>query len=155
VDCIEETFEPEFMQSRCHRLSILLTIFDVHVQNAPAAGRVAFSRYQRGRFLNALKADSARFNENLLIGIESSEAQGERLGVRQIAGVLARRVVSWVQLGDHVARGQRLGLIRYGSRCDLYLPTHLQVTVRLGEAVKGGETIVARRRSNIAVSPEA
>jgi len=145
VDCVDEAAEPEFMGSACRRVSIFLSVFDVHVQNAPVAGRIAFRRYQPGQFLSALRTDSARCNENMLIGIESSERPGERIAVRQIAGLLARRVVSWVNVGDSVARGQRLGLIQYGSRCDLYLPPHFKVVVRSGDRVKGGETIVALR----------
>ncbi len=145
VDCVEETSEPEFLGSACRRVSIFLSVFDVHIQNAPVAGRIAFLKYQPGQFLSALKAESARYNENVLIGIESSERPGERIAVRQIAGLLARRVVSWVNVGDSVARGQRLGLIQYGSRCDLYLPLSAQVTVKPGAKVVGGETVVANR----------
>jgi phosphatidylserine decarboxylase len=143
VDCVEETTELEFLGSACRRVSIFLSVFDVHVQNAPVAGKIAFLKYQPGRFLSALKTESAEFNENILIGIESSEQPGDRIAVRQIAGALARRVVSWVSVGDRVARGQRLGLIQYGSRCDLYLPLSAQPTVQPGDIVVGGETVVA------------
>ena len=145
VDCVEETNEPEFMRGPCRRVSIFLSVFDVHVQNAPVAGTIAFLKYQPGQFLSALKADSARYNENILIGIESSERPDERIAVRQIAGLIARRVVSWVNVGDHVARGQRLGLIQYGSRCDLYLPLSAEIVIRCGDRVIAGETVVARR----------
>ncbi len=149
VDCVEQVDEPQFLGGRCRRVSILLSVLDVHVQNAPVAGRIAFLKYQPGRFLSALKTASARGNENLLIGIESSERPGARIAVRQIAGVLARRVVSWVNLDEIVARGQRLGLIQYGSRCDLYLPLAFAVTVRPGNRVTGGETVVALLRERI------
>ena len=145
VDCVDEVVEPEFMGGRCRRLSIFLSIFNVHVQNAPAAGRIAFLRYQAGQFLSALKTESARCNENVLIGIESSERPGERIAVRQIAGLIARRIVSWVNVSDTVSRGQRLGLIQYGSRCDLYLPLAARIAVRPGDKVVGGETVVATR----------
>src|ERR1035437_1282987 len=91
VDCVDEAAEPEFMGSACRRLSIFLSVFDVHVQNAPVAGRIVFLKYQPGQFLSALKTESARCNENVLSGIESSERPGERIAVRQIAGLLARR----------------------------------------------------------------
>jgi len=145
VDCVEETTEPEFLGSACRRVSIFLSVFDVHVQNAPVAGKITFVKYQPGQFLSALKTDSARGNENMLIGIESSERPDERMAVRQIAGLIARRLVSWVNVGDIVTRGQRLGLIQYGSRCDLYLPLSAQVSVKPGDKVVGGETVVARR----------
>jgi len=148
VDCVEETTELEFLGSACRRVSIFLSVFDVHVQNAPVAGKIALLKYQPGRFLSALKTESAEFNENILIGIESSEQPGERIAVRQIAGALARRVIAWVNAGDHVARGQRLGLIQYGSRCDLYLPLSAQTTVQPGDIVVGGETVVAKRTTH-------
>ncbi len=147
VDCVEETIEVEFMGGACRRVSIFLSVFDVHVQNAPVAGRITFLRYQPGQFLSALRTDSARHNENMLIGIESSEAPGERIAVRQIAGLIARRVVTWVTMGNSVSRGQRLGLIQYGSRCDLYLPLSVEIEARSGDRVVAGETVVARRKT--------
>ena len=145
VDCVDETTEPEFLGGRCVRISIFLSVLDVHVQNAPVTGRIAFLRHEPGRFLSALRTESARCNENMLIGIESFERSGERIAVRQIAGVIARRILSWVNPGDTVARGQRLGLIQYGSRCDLYLPLGVRVSVQPGDRVTGGETVVATR----------
>ena len=145
VDCVEESKELEFLGGACRRISIFLSVFDVHVQNAPVAGRIAFLKYQPGQFLSALKTESARCNENVLIGIESGECPGERMAVRQIAGLIARRVVSWVHVGDVVARGQRLGLIQFGSRCDLYLPLDMETTVKPGDKVVGGETVIAKR----------
>lgn len=143
VDCVAETTEPEFIGGACRRVSIFLSVFDVHVQSAPVAGKIAFLKYQTGQFLSALKTESAMHNENTLIGIESSERPGERIAVQQIAGLLARRVVSWVNVGDVVKRGQRLGLIQYGSRCDLFLPLSFEVAVRSGNRVASGETVVA------------
>jgi len=147
VDVVDETTEPEFMGGACRRVSVFLSVFDVHVQNAPVAGRVVLVRHQPGQFLNAMRTKSAQHNENQLIGIESLEAPGERVAVRQIAGFIARRVVAWVNEGDSVARGQRLGLIHFGSRCDLYLPLSTQITVKPGDKVVGGRTVVARRLS--------
>jgi phosphatidylserine decarboxylase len=147
VDCVEDSTELAFMGGACHRVSIFLSVFDVHVQNAPVAGKITFLKYQPGRFLSALKSESAKHNENVLIGIESSKCPGERIAVRQIAGVIARRVVSWVNVGDIVTRGQRLGLIQYGSRCDLYLPLTAQIRVTPGDRVVSGETVVATRGS--------
>lgn len=144
VDCIEETHEAEFIQGRSWRISIFLSVLDVHVQHAPVAGRIALVRHQPGRYWSALRTRSAQQNENVLIGIESRETPGGRVVVRQVAGALARRIESWVQPGEEVARGQRLGMIRYGSRCDLYVPRAAQVLVQLGDHVRGGETIVAQ-----------
>jgi len=147
VDCVDETTELEFLGGPCRRISIFLSVLDVHVQNAPVAGKIAFVKHRSGQFLSALKTESAEFNESVLIGIESLEQPGERMAVRQIAGVIARRIVSWVGVGDTVARGQRLGLIQFGSRCDLFLPLTAQIQVKPGDRVVGGETVVATRGS--------
>ena len=145
VDVIDETTEPVFIGEPCRRVSIFLSVIDVHVQNAPAAGRVACLRHTRGQFLNAMRTDSAAHNENVLIGLESSETPGEKIGVRLIAGLIARRIVPWINEGDQVARGERTSLIQFGSRVDCYLPLSATVCVKLGEHVKGGETVIARR----------
>jgi len=147
VDLIDEVDEPEVMNGRCRRISIFLSVFDVHVQNAPVAGEIASVKHQSGQFLSALKTESAKYNENVLIGIESLEQPGERMAVRQIAGLIARRIVPWVGAGDTIARGQRLGLIQFGSRCNLYLPLTAQIRVKPGDRVVGGETVVATRGS--------
>jgi phosphatidylserine decarboxylase len=147
VDMVHEMIEPEFVGGPCRRVSVTLSVFDVHVQNAPVAGRVVFVQHQPGKFLNAMRTDSARHNENQLIGLESMEVPGERVAVRQIAGLIARRIVLWVQEGATIARGQRLGLIQFGSRCDLYLPLSTRITVKPGDKVAGGETMVATRTS--------
>ncbi len=147
VDCVDETTELEFLGGPCRRISIFLSVLDVHVQNAPVAGKIAFVKHRPGQFLSALKTESAKYNENVLIGIESLEQPGGRMAVRQIAGLIARRIVSWVGAGDTVARGQRLGLIQFGSRCDLYLPLTVQIRVKPGDRVVGGETVVATRGS--------
>jgi phosphatidylserine decarboxylase len=143
VDLIDVTEEPRFMGGACQRVSIFLSVFDVHVQNAPVAGRVAFYKYTEGKFVNALKADSATHNENALIGFESSDPAGVKVGVRLIAGLIARRIVPWVALGDTVARGDRIGLIQFGSRVDLYLPREARVRVMVGQKVVGGQTVIA------------
>jgi phosphatidylserine decarboxylase len=145
VDWIEDTTELEFMDGPCRRVSIFLSVFDVHVQNAPVAGAISMLRHQAGDFVNAMRVQDAAHNENVLIGIESAEAAGERIAVRLVAGLIARRIVPWVALGDRVERGGRVSLIQFGSRCDLYLPMTMELRVRLGDRVRGGETIVAQR----------
>ncbi|MBU6402599.1 MAG: phosphatidylserine decarboxylase family protein [Verrucomicrobia bacterium] len=145
VDCIDQVEEPLFLGGTCQRISIFLSVFDVHVQHAPVAGRVACLEHRDGQFLNAMKLESAEHNENLLIGLDSSEQPGEKVAVRLIAGLLARRIVPWIALGDTVARGERTSLIQFGSRVDLYLPLTAKVQVRLNDKVKGGQTVVALR----------
>jgi phosphatidylserine decarboxylase len=143
VDVIDTTTEPLFMGGECRRVSIFLSIFDVHVQNAPVSGTVTFFKYTVGQFLSALKTESAIYNENVLLGIESSDPAGQKIGVRLIAGVIARRIVPYVQMGEAVARGDRISLVQFGSRADIYLPLKAQIRVKLGDHVTGGATILA------------
>jgi phosphatidylserine decarboxylase len=145
VDAIDEVDEPVFLGGRCRRVSIFLSVLDVHVQRAPVAGQVALSRYSHGQFLNAMRAESATFNENLFLGFDSTERPGERVGVRLIAGLIARRIVPWVGAGDAVGRGERISLIQFGSRVELLLPLDTQVVVALRTRVRAGETVLARR----------
>ena len=143
VDFIDKTVEPSFMGGECQRVSIFLSVFDVHVQNAPVTGKITLFKYSVGQFLNALKAESAIHNENVLLGFDSTEPAGRKIGVRLIAGVIARRIVPFVQQEDEVRRGERISLIQFGSRADVYLPMEATVKVKLGDHVVGGETIIA------------
>jgi phosphatidylserine decarboxylase len=143
VDTIDTTSEPDFMGGECQRISIFLSVFDVHVQNSPVTGRIAYFKHSPGQYLNAMRADSAKFNENVLLGIESVEPRGQKIGVRLIAGLIARRIVPWVSQNDPVQRGERISLIQFGSRVDVYLPPHAKVNVKLGDRVVGGESILA------------
>jgi phosphatidylserine decarboxylase len=143
VDVIDEVTELEFMGGNCRRISTFLSVFNVHVQNAPVGGKVVHLRHHAGEFLNAIKTESAAHNENVLLGIESSERAGEKIGVRLIAGLIARRIIPWVAIGDVPARGERISLIQFGSRVDLYLPLAATIKVKLGDKVVGGQTIMA------------
>jgi phosphatidylserine decarboxylase len=143
VDVIGMATEAEFMGGECQRVSIFLSVIDVHIQNAPVSGKVALLRYTMGQFLNALKAESAIYNENVLLGFEASESRGQKVGVRLIAGVIARRIVPFVQQGDEVNRGDRIALIQFGSRADVYLPLNAKIKVKLNDHVVGGETVLA------------
>jgi phosphatidylserine decarboxylase len=145
VDVIDETIESQYLGGPCRRISIFLSVFDVHVQNAPVAGRIAYLKQTPGKFLNAMKTECSTENENVLIGFESSQRGGEKIAVRLIAGLIARRIVPWVAVGDVLERGERTSLIRFGSRVDLHLPLTAKVSVRLGDKVKGGETVIATR----------
>ena len=144
VDAIDTTTEPDFMGGECQRISIFLSVIDIHVQNSPVTARVAYFKHTPGQYLNALNADSAKFNENVLIGLESVEPLGEKVGVRLIAGLIARRIVPWVQENDAVQRGERISLIQFGSRVDVYLSRHAMIKVKLGDKVIGGETVLAQ-----------
>ncbi len=144
VDAVDTTTEPEFMGGECQRISIFLSVIDIHVQNAPLTARVAYFKHTPGQYLNALNADSAKFNENVLIGLESVEPLGEKVGVRLIAGLIARRIVPWVGQNDAVQRGERISLIQFGSRVDVYLSHKAKIKVKLGDKVIGGETVLAQ-----------
>jgi phosphatidylserine decarboxylase len=143
VDVIDTTNEPVFLGGQCQRVSIFLSVFDVHVQNSPVSGKVTLLKYTMGQFLNALKTESAIYNENVLLGFESTDPAGQKIGVRLIAGVIARRIVPFVQQDEEVQRGDRISLIQFGSRADVYLPMNAKVRVKLGDHVTGGETILA------------
>jgi len=144
VDAVDTTTEPEYMGGECQRISIFLSVIDIHVQNAPVSGRVAYFKHTSGQYLNALNADSAKFNENVLIGLESVEPPGEKIGVRLIAGLIARRIVPWVQQNDTVQRGERISLIQFGSRVDVYLSPKAKIKVKIGDKVIGGESVLAQ-----------
>jgi len=122
------------------RLSIFLSVFDVHVNRSPIAGTVREVRYQKGKYLNALNPESAEKNEQNLVTVQGDEFD---VTFKQIAGLLARRIVFRFQVGDFIERGQRVGLIKFGSRVDVLLPGHAHVRVVIGERVKGGASILA------------
>ncbi len=143
VDTIDTTTELEFMGGECQRISIFLSVFDVHVQNAPVMGRIAFFKHSPGLYLNAMRADCAKFNENVLLGIESVDPSGTKIGVRLIAGLIARRIVPFVAQNDPVLRGERISLIQFGSRVDVYLPMNAKIKVKLGDRVEGGFSVLA------------
>lgn len=123
------------------RMSIFLSIFDVHVNRVPYAGRIVRIQYRSGKFLNAMREQASAVNEQNIVTLETARGP---VVVRQIAGFLARRILCWKQEGDLVRTGEKLGMIRFGSRVDLWLPADASFTVRPGEHVRGGATIVAR-----------
>lgn len=124
-------------------LGIFLSVFDVHVQRAPLDGLITEVDYRRGKFHDARDARASTENEQRTLTLVA--ADGYRVVVRQIAGLIARRIVGWRDKGATVQRGERIGMIRFGSRVELVVPAGTELTVRLGQHVKGGETVVARR----------
>jgi phosphatidylserine decarboxylase len=123
------------------QVSVFLSVVDVHVNRAPYRGEVVETSYRPGRFLAAYRAESAHRNERSEIRVRD----GERTVVfRQIVGVLARRIVTRVAKGDYLGTGQRMGLMKFGSRMDVFLPPECTITVRTGQRVRGGETVIAR-----------
>jgi phosphatidylserine decarboxylase len=123
------------------RLSIFLSVFDVHVNRSPISGVLREVRYQKGEFLNALNPDSAEKNEQNLAAVESDD--GYEVSFKQIAGLLARRIVFNPKTGDRLKRGQHVGMIKFGSRVDVLLPAHAELRVKKGDRVKGGASVLA------------
>src|ERR1700732_3945814 len=122
------------------RISIFLNVFDVHVNRSPIAGTIREVRYQRGKFLNAMGAVSAEENEQNIVIVEG---QGRTVIFKQIAGLIARRIVFNFKVGDRLARGQRVGLIKFGSRVDVLFDRDAAIQVKSGDRVKGGATVLA------------
>jgi phosphatidylserine decarboxylase len=122
------------------RLSIFLNVFDVHVNRAPVAGTVTVVEHRPGNFLNAMKPESVILNEQTLVVIDAGEFE---VSYKQIAGLLARRIVCAVKVGDRLERGQRVGMIKFGSRVDVLMPADALPQVRTGARVKGGSTVLA------------
>jgi len=122
------------------RVSIFLSVFDVHVNRSPIAGIVREVRYQRGKFLNAMSAICADQNEQNIVTVEGD---GQRVVFKQIAGLLARRIVFDPKIGDRLERGQRVGLIKFGSRVDVLLDASARMNVKVGDRVKGGASVLA------------
>lgn len=122
------------------RISIFLSIFDVHVNRSPIAGVVRDVRYQRGEFLNAMNQASAERNEQNIVTVEGD---GQTVVFKQIAGLLARRIVFYPKIGDRLERGQRVGLIKFGSRVDVFFDSEATLQVKSGDRVRGGSSILA------------
>jgi phosphatidylserine decarboxylase len=138
---IVETNEPSFLKSTARRITIFLSVFDVHVQRAPVSGKVEHRDYVPGKYLVAWKEKASDENERAAVGIATPHG---RVLVKQIAGLVARRIVTDHAVGDPVERGQRIGLIRFGSRVDLFMPLDWEVTCSVGDKVRVGSTPLAR-----------
>jgi phosphatidylserine decarboxylase len=135
----------DFLGYPAVRIGIFLSIFNVHINRVPAAGRVVAMHYRPGKFLNALNPRSAEENEFMWIGLESLELPHRRFAVRQISGLLARRIVCPLLLGATLTRGEKFGMIKLGSRTELILPADaVDVTVRKGDRVRAGSDIIAQ-----------
>jgi phosphatidylserine decarboxylase len=144
VDEIEELADCEFIDGPAVKIGIFLSVFSVHVNRVPYAGRVIELRYIRGLFGNALRRETAKENEQFWLMMESTEPPHCRIMVKQIVGAIARRIVCDLRPGELVERGQKYGMIKFGSRTELYLPKEgLCVKVKLNQGVRGGSSVVA------------
>lgn len=122
-------------------VSVFLSVFNVHINRSPVAGEVTDVRYSKGKFVIATRNDASHINEQNALTIKNEQMT---VVCKQIAGVLARRIVCWKKPGDRVALGERFGLIRFGSRTDLILPPEVEIAVKIGDRVQGGITIIGR-----------
>ena len=135
-----EVDEPAFIQGRAIRLSIFMNVFNVHVNRYPVDGAVRYVHYNKGKFINAAAEKSSLENEQMSVGLESGPY---RILVRQIAGLIARRIVTYSKVGETVHQGDRMGIIRFGSRVDVFLPTGAHVLAKVGDLTTAGTTILA------------
>lgn len=146
VVAIEELPQHQYVGGPAVQIGIFLSVFNVHVNRAPAASRVIGLSYTRGKFLGAMRTASSSQNERMTIRLEETAPPHRRIVVTQIAGAVARRIVCWVPPGERLGRGKPLGMIKFGSRTELVLPRapDLVLQVRLGESVRAGTTVLAR-----------
>jgi len=148
---ITEVDEPSFIKGRAIRLSIFMNVFNVHVNRYPVDGVVTYVHYNKGKFFNASAEKSSLENEQMSVGLDSlppDSSRTPRVGdvhrvlVRQIAGLIARRIVTYSKVGEHVKQGERMGIIRFGSRVDLFLPVGSTIRAKLGDVTTAGTTVL-------------
>lgn len=142
IVAIQDVEEHTFMAGPARKISIFLSVFDVHVQRAPVSGTVEFQAYDPGKYVAAWLEKASDDNEQASLGIATEKG---RVLVRQVAGLIARRIITDASEGDSVERGKRFGLIRFGSRVDLFVPMHWEVLCAVGDKVRVGTTVIARQ----------
>ena len=133
--------EKEILKTKTRRVGIFLSIFDVHTNRAPIDGRIVYRQHHAGLYLDARDPNCSEKNEAMTWAFENSRGA---IVVRQLTGAIARRIVAWANVGDELKKGQRFGMIRFGSRTELYLPLNAEVLVKTGDHVSGGSTVIAR-----------
>ncbi|OGW16223.1 MAG: phosphatidylserine decarboxylase [Nitrospinae bacterium RIFCSPLOWO2_12_FULL_45_22] len=138
---LEKVYDESFFKKEVYCVSIFLSLFDVHINRSPYSGRVVNTEYRPGKFLPALWRKAAKLNEQNSILLSGDFGP---LVIRQIAGFIARRIVCWVKPGDYLACGQKLGLIKFGSRVELLFPVVCEPYIKVGDKVRAGETIIAK-----------
>ena len=144
VSEIVEMDENEVLKTKTCRVGIFLSIFDVHTNRAPIDGRIVYRQHREGLYLDARRPDCSEKNESVTWAFENPRVT---IVVRQITGAIARRIVAWAQVGEELKKGDRFGMIRFGSRTELYLPLNAELLVKVGDHVFGGSTILARLSS--------
>ena len=141
VKDISEVEETEVLKTKMRRVGIFLSIFDVHTNRAPIDGRIIYRQHRKGLCLDARNPECSEKNEAMTWAFENP---GVTLVVKQLTGAIARRIVAWADVGDQLGKGERFGMIRFGSRTEVYLPLAARVSVKVGDHVAGGSTIIAR-----------
>lgn len=139
VICIKPFENIEFVGGKATLVSVFMSLFDVHVNRAPISGQVKHVKYNSGKFLPAFKDKASLENEQTELGLENDQG---KIILKQIAGIIARRIVCKVKSGDMVKAGERFGMIKFGSRIDLFLPENVEIKVKLNQKVKAGETVI-------------
>jgi phosphatidylserine decarboxylase len=141
VILIKDVYEKDYLKTNSKEISIFMSLFNVHINRSPYNGKVSFIKHSSGKFLVAHKDAASIENENVVMVLEGRNG---KIVVRQVAGFLARRIVSKVIVGDELRRGERYGMIKFGSRLDVYLPKDVKIKVKVGDKVKAGETILGQ-----------
>ena len=143
---VKQVHEPRFLQGEGLKIGIFMSLLDVHVNRVPVEGQVVLVEHVPGQFLQAFRPEASEVNEHNLVGLESRHG---RVLVKQVAGIMARRVVCWVRPGQKVQAGDRLGVVKFGSRVDLYLPPGAAPAVQAGDRARGGVTVIARWKGEV------
>ena len=143
---VKQVHEPRFLQGEGLKIGIFMSLLDVHVNRVPVEGQVVLVEHVPGQFLQAFRPEASEVNEHNLVGLESRHG---RVLVKQVAGIMARRVVCWVRPGQKVQAGDRLGVVKFGSRVDLYLPPGAASAVRVGDRARGGVTVIGRWKGEV------
>lgn len=138
---IDRVFEDQFFNGESIRIRIFLSLFNVHVNRSPMAGEVVYRAYRPGKMIPAFKSHASELNEKNYVGIKNEHLQ---ILVTQVTGFIARRIVCWVKKGDFVTRGERFGLIKFGSCTELFVPTNVEILVSPGDKVRGGVNVLGR-----------
>jgi len=139
---VKEVIEPQYLKKNAKRVSIFMSVFNVHVNRSPINGFVDFVKYNPGKFISAFKEKASEDNESLFVGLQARQGSVQ-IGVKFIAGLIARRIVFYKKLNDAVVQGERINMIKFGSRVDLFCPINAEIKIKKGDKVFAGQTVIA------------
>ncbi len=142
VVAIQNVHEQKYLKNNVKRISVFMSVFNVHVNRSPVQGSIEYLKYNPGKFINAMEDKASEDNESLFAGIQCLD-RPEKIAVNFIAGLIARRIVFYKKLHDTVRQGERINIIKFGSRVDLYCPDTVDIKVKVGDKVRAGETVMA------------